>query len=220
MEKNTQHGSLQALKEQSRYQDLLELILDAVRREAQTVPAFRQSHNGCIRITIVALCEEADEWLGGGLFWKRRGHLGTEVIDVGEREFVFKIDPRGSHTVQWESPEDGHIEPVNCYGYSALKTAYAARQYRFERKALKGEIDEPLYEDQYFVEENGWSQHFGPVYATVTLDDKEFLRFAICTSGADSREDQRCSIAGMREAREFFWRISRDIQIDVDLILD
>ena len=56
MEKNTQHGSLQALKEQSRYQDLLELILDAVRREAQTVPAFRQSHNGCIRITMVALC--------------------------------------------------------------------------------------------------------------------------------------------------------------------
>ena len=29
MEKNTQHGSLQALKEQSRYQDLLELILKA-----------------------------------------------------------------------------------------------------------------------------------------------------------------------------------------------
>lgn len=46
-----------------KYQDLLWRIVGAVRRQARTIPAFRDSHNGCIRITIVPLTQDADTWL-------------------------------------------------------------------------------------------------------------------------------------------------------------
>lgn len=178
-----------------KYQDLLWRIVGAMRRRARNVPAFRDSHNGCIRITIVPLSRIADEWLGG-LNDYRRGHLGMEIVDTCEREFVFKIDPRGSHTIQCVC-EDGHTEPVNCYGYSALKTAWAS----WKRKMRKS-FGEPYM--RYFTEENGWSMHDGSVYTTITLDGEDFIRLYVCTSGAESSEDKECSLAGILEAQECF----------------
>ena len=58
-------------------------------------------------------------------------------MDICEREFIFKIDPRGSHTIQYVC-EDGHTEPVNCYGYSALKTAWASWKRKFDDAVHRG----------------------------------------------------------------------------------
>lgn len=91
------------------YQELVSNIVIAVRRRAATIPAFRDSHNGCIRITMVPLCRDADEWLGGMSGF--RTWLNGEEKDVCEREFIYKIDPRGSHTIQYVC-EDGHVEPM------------------------------------------------------------------------------------------------------------
>lgn len=184
-----------------KYQDLLWRIVGAVRREARTIPVFRNSHNGCIRITIIPLTQDADTWLGGELSSFQlfdHEHMGREIMDVCEREFIFKIDPSGSHTIQYVC-EDGHTEPVNCYGYSALKTAWAS----WKRKMRKSS-SEPYM--GYFTEDNGWSMHDGSVYTTVTLGGEDFCRLYVCTSGAKSSEDKQCSLAGILEAQEYFER--------------
>lgn len=189
------------------YQSMIWRIVGAVRRKAQDIPAFRDSHNGCIRITIVPLSRDADEWLGG-LNDYRNFHLSTEIVDICEREFVFKIDPRGSHTIQYVC-DDGHTEPVNCYGYSALKTAWASWKRRFDEAVRKG-LGETFSDFQYrqhtqfFTEDNGWSMHDGSVYTTITLDGEDFVRLYVCTSGAKSSEDKECSLAGILEAQECF----------------
>lgn len=182
------------------YQAMIWRIVGAVRRAAKTIPVFRESHNGCIRITIVPLSRTADAWLGG-LNSYYPSHLGTEVVDTCEREFVFKIDPRGSHTIQWTDPEDGHTEPVNCYGYSALKTAWASKVRAWQNP---NRLIEPGPASGYYTEENGWAMHNGAVYATVSLQGEEFMRLYVCTSGAKSSEDLECSLAGMLEAQEYF----------------
>ncbi len=189
------------------YQNLVHRIVGAVRRRAQSIPAFRDSHNGCIRITIVPLLRAADEWLGeisNFSTW-----LESDENDICEREFVFKIDPRGSHTIQYVC-EDGHTEPVNCYGYSALKTAWASWKRKFDAVTRKGDLGETFSDFQYhqhtqfFTEDNGWSMHDGSVCTTIMLDGEDFCRLYVCTSGAKSSEDKECSLAGILEAQEYF----------------
>lgn len=189
------------------YQYLVWRIVGAARRTAHSIPAFRDSHNGCVRITIVPLSQDADVWLGG---LSDFGELtGADVADICEREFVFKIDPHGSYTIQYVC-EDGHTEPVNCYGYSALKTAFARWHQEFEATVRRENLGETFADFQYrqhtqfFSEDNGWSTHSGSACATLTLDGEDFAHISICTSGADSSEDMECSLAGMLAAQEFF----------------
>lgn len=167
-------------KQSFTYQELASTIVKAVRERAATIPAFRDSHNGCIRITMVPLCKDADVWLGGMSNYQT--WLNGEEQDVCEREFVYKIDPRGSHTIQYVC-EDGHTEPINCYSYSALKTAWASkvRQWQNINRPI-----EPGPASGYYIEENGWSMHDGSVYTTVTLGGEDFCRLYVCTSGAKS----------------------------------
>lgn len=190
------------------YQSLIQRIKIELRRAARAIPVFRDSKNGCIRITIVPLSTLADSWLGGGL--SDFGEFPeVNIHDVCEQEFVYPIFPGGSHTIQWQDPKDGHIEPVNCYGYSALKTAWASKVRGWQN------TDRPLEPGPasgYYVEENGWSTHEGSVWATVTLDGVEFLRLYVCTSGAKAEEDQQCSLTGMRAAQEFFRGAEKQIE--------
>lgn len=190
-----------------KHQELLWRIVSAVRRRAQTVPAFRNSHNGCIRITVAPLTQEADNWFGGGLSDYFLDSHGNGILEISEREFVFKIDPRGSHTIQCIC-EDGHTEPVNCYGYSALKTAWASWR-------RKNGLSLPCPSDaKVFCEENGWSIHEGSVYTTITLDGEDFARLYVCTSGAKSSEDKECSLAGVLEAQEYFKCYTGEVKFD------
>lgn len=215
MEKKAELSKLKYDLLNVKYQDLLWRIVGAVRRTAKTIPAFRDSHNGCIRITIVPLCEDAEIWFGGGLSEYQlfdSESMGHEVTDVCEREFVFKIDSRGSHTIQWADPNDGHTEPVNCYGYSALKTAYASRI----NLARRGQLNDNgnAYGMQYFIEDNGWSMHDGSVCTTVSIAGSDFIMLYVCTSGAKSSEDRACSLAGMLEAQKFFVRLNATAKFD------
>lgn len=198
------------------YQSMLLQIVVAVRKQAKTIPVFRDSRNGCIRITIVPLSPEADKWLGGFLYhecteYDAENPDGLDVIDVGKRDFTFKIDPKGSYTVQYVC-EDGHTEPVNCYGYSALKTAYASWQRKFDAEVRDKDLGETFADFQYrqhtqfFTEENGWSMEDGAVYTTVSLNGEDFIRLYVCTSGAKSSEDRECSLAGILKAQQFFRR--------------
>lgn len=135
----------------------------------------------------------------------------VNIADVCEREFVYKIDPRGSYTIQYVC-EDGHTEPVNCYAYSALKTAWASLKRSWMEAKLKRKGFANIARDyakkhpQFFTEENGWSMHDGSVYTTVTLDGEDFCHLYVCTSGAKSSEDKECSLAGILEAQEYFER--------------
>lgn len=193
-----------------KYQDLLHRIVNRIREKAQRVPAFRDSGNGCIRITMVPLSELADAWLGGGL--SDFGEFpGVNVADICEREFVFAIRPGGSHTIAWKSPDDGHAEPVNCYAYSAMKTAFAAWRRQFEARMTEAEVPADTWQERrdqetrYFTEDNGWSTHTGAVYTTLSLDGEDFMRVYVCTSGATEREDEDCSLAGLHEVQDFFY---------------
>lgn len=193
-----------------KYQDLLHRIVNRVREKARGVPAFRDSGNGCIRITMVPLSGLADVWLSGGL--SSFGEFPeVNVPDICEREFIFAIRPGGSHTIARKSSDDGHIEPVNCYAYSAMKTAFAAWRRQFETRMGKMEVPSDMWQEQrnqetrYFTEENGWSTHVGAVAATLSLDGENFMRIYVCTSGANEREDEDCSLAGMHEVQDFFY---------------
>lgn len=191
------------------YQNLLWRIVGGVRRAARAIPVFRDSHNGCIRITVVPLSREADAWLGGGTCDFGAPEASADIVDICEREFVYKIDPRGSHTIQYVC-DDGHTEPVNCYGYSALKIAFASWKRKFAATTRKGELlDDVLtnvhyrQETQFFTEDNGWSVHEGAVYTTVMLNGEDFIRLYVCVSGAKASEDKQCALAGMLEAQEY-----------------
>lgn len=199
-----------------KYQELIRQIVSGVRQAACAIPVFRDSKNGCIRITVVPLTPIAEAWIGGELSDFElfdREHMGHPVHDICEREFVYPIFPGGSHTIQYEC-EDGHIEPVNCYGYSALKTAYASRKLRWQNP---NRPIEPGPASGYYTEDNGWSTHDGSVWVTVTLDGKSFLRLYVCVSGAKSTEDKYCAEVGMVAAVEFFKHMNRRVEIAEEL---
>lgn len=186
---------------------LVSRVVRTVREAAEEIPAFRNSHNGCIRLTFVPLCLEADNWLGGLSECDENG----KIIDVNEYEFVRKIYPDGSHTIQWVDPEDGHIELVNCYAYSALKTAYLSRLCR---NGLTRSSD-PEAEAGYLVEENGWSTEKGATVTTVCYEDTELFRMYVCVSGAESEEDDQCSTSGMAKGQEVMTAIHDDVNCTI-----
>lgn len=177
------------------YRDLIRCIVTEARAAAQNIPAFAESGNGCIRITMVPLCQEIDTWLGGLSEFDENG----KIVDVNEYEFVRTIAPGGSHTIQYKCP-DGSIEPVNCYGYSALKTAYLSR---LRKLGIHGSEDEEAEKHNYFCEENGWSKHAGSVVVTVSLLDRELFRYYNCVSGAESKEDEACAWQSARKSAGF-----------------
>lgn len=170
------------------YQELIRVIVDSVREKAATIPPFAQSHNGCIRIGLMPLNRWAEDWLCGGL---------SSEQDTCLREFVYPIFPGGSHTIQWSSPQDGHVEPVNCYAYSALKVAGLMwrRQHGLDNPTLPEQL-------QYLTEDNGWSQNKGALDSLVRVDREDFLWLYICVSGATSDEDRRCAFKGLIAARD------------------
>ena len=172
------------------------LILKSVvntRQAACDIPEMKESKNGNIRVTYIPLCELAEDWIGGGLSMFSQDP-GTPS-DICERELNFKIHPAGSHTMQFVCP-DGHIEPVNCYGFSALKVAY----YSFKRQRLLKKMRKMIrYPKKYFREENGYTTDKGTVCATIWMDGQEFMRIYWTVSGAQTGEDdERCALVGMR----------------------
>ena len=93
------------------------------------------------------LSQLAEAWLGGGL--SDFGEFpDTNVHDVCEREYIYKLNPEGSHTIQFIC-EDGHTEPVNCYGYSALKVAYASWKRQFDKWVQDNDIPETLEAQEF-----------------------------------------------------------------------
>lgn len=197
-------------------------IVGTVRLTANTYAEMQQSKNGCIRITMVPLSGLADEW------WLN-GHEGEfDPHDVCEREQIFKLNPDGSHTMTYHC-EDGHTEPVNCYGYSALKVAYASWERRFDAWVKKNEVPEDLAsveyrrQTQYMVAENGYSLDGGVVCATIRLNGEDFMRLYVTVSGfMKGEDDEVCALAGMKAAQEFLTRMSVDsgFVFSLDLITE
>lgn len=195
MEKN--YGCLSGVK----YQNLVTRIVEETRKKAHTYREVRKNKNGCIRITLVPLSGLADEWLGG------MGSFAFDAHDVCERELVFKLDPKGSHTMNYVC-ENGREVPVNCYGYSALKVAFAS----FMRK--QGWIATSLPNSDY-VEANGWSQDEGSVYATITLNGGDFLRIYVTVSGFQSgRDDRDCALVGMKATNDFLLEVNEEAKLN------
>ncbi len=208
-----------------KYQNMIQRIVGATRSAADVVPELRDNKNGCIRITLVPLSQLAEAWLGGGLsdfgFYPE-----VNTRDVCEREFIYKIHPEGKHTIQFIC-EDGHTEPVNCYGYSALKVAYASWKRQFDAEVAQKNLPEDLISHefqqrtQFFVAENGYSMDRGVIYATVTLDDEDFLRMYVTVSGAQKGEDdEQCALAGMIAANDYFRNAATSIVLPPNTQLD
>lgn len=207
MEKN--YDNLFNLK----YQDLVHYIVNRARQAACAIPEIRDGKNGCIRITMVPLSTLAESWLGDGLsdFGK---FPDANAKDVCEREFVYKLNPAGSHTMQYVC-EDGDTVPVNCYGYSALKVAYVSWKRKFDEWVTKNNIPETLEANElrkklkYFVADNGYTVDGGAVLVTIKLDDTDFMRLYVTVSGAQSGfDDEHCAIAGILGVKEYFISVS------------
>lgn len=187
------------------YGYLLKSIRDAVRKEAQKIPKFRDEGNGCIRVTFCPCCPDADEWLGGLSEWTQAygGAWLSNKKDIVEYEHVFTITHGGSHTMvgDWGNGP----EKVNCYGYSALKVAHCSLA-RKRGVALKSGVD---LGDKDLTEDNGWSAHYGAICLEIKKKhDKEwrdYCRIYVCVSGADQLEDLQCAKAAIGEVKKYFY---------------
>lgn len=193
-------------------QKFVRQVVDEVRRVADTYVEMKRNKNGCIRITMVPLSGLADEWLGGS-------EEDFNPQDVCEREFVFKINPEGKHTIQYVC-EDGHTEPVNCYGYSALKVAYASWQRQMTAWAKEYGWPDTLVESEYvrlgqfMIAENGYSTDKGVVWMTIRLNDEDFLRMYVTVSGFQTGEDdEACALMGKNMAQKVLKEVCNCIEV-------
>lgn len=170
---------------------LCEATRDAIREEAENIPGF---DNGCIRLTMVPLSELAHDWLTNGQGQK------YDANDIVEFERIYKINPSGTHTIMCHDDEDDHTKPVNCYAYSALKTAFRSYMYNHNQQR-------PAPEDAgFFVEGNGWSVHRGSVLCDVydPIRSGPVMRVYVCVSGAKAEEDEQCAIKGAKIVQAAF----------------
>lgn len=202
------------------YQSMVNRIKIAVRSRAATIEEFKMNRNGCIRIAMLPLSSLAGAWLDQGL--SSFGVHPENKPDARMLEFPFKLFPEGSYTIQYVC-EDGHTEPVNCYGYSALKIAYASWKCEFDKWVKEYSVSEELEaheyqkQTQYFVAENGYSLDEGVSCSEILLDGKPFMRLFVAVSGAQTGEvDQECVLEGMRVGQDFLRDINSNIMYDLD----
>lgn len=188
-----------------RYQDLVNRIVSKARQAACAIPELRDSKNGCVRVTMKPLSSLAELWLGGGL-----SDFYSSPNDICPREFPNKLNPEGSYTMQYVC-EDGRVDPVDCYGYSALKVAYASWKREFDAWVKDNNISEAesarIYQirSRQLTPDNGYTLDRGVVYATVKINGADFMEIYISVSGAqDGVVDESCAIAGMQGMRNFF----------------
>lgn len=183
------------------HQNFFSRVIDGVRSKAATIEELRESRNGAIRITAVPLLETADAWLGGGIgnFGKHPG----DVADVCEREFVAKLFPDGSHTMKYQC-EDGSVEIVDCYSYSAMKIAYLSWKNKFDKWVEEYDIPDDLEyaefqkQSQSLKPDNGYAIDKGVILTTLNFAGKPFMRFYVSVSGAQTGEiDEECTLAGI-----------------------
>ena len=171
-------------------------IVDQGRIAKDKIPVFKETGNGCILIVARPLCQEADAWLGNLSTYDADGN----AVDVQEYVFARTIAPDGSHTIQWKSPGDGHVEPVNCLAYAMMKVTYLARLVKL---GITNDQDTEANASGFFCEENGYARHKGAVCTTVYLNDKPLLRLYICFSGAKEEEDLECAEDVTIETRKY-----------------
>ena len=163
----------------------------AIRAEAEKIPVFRETHNGCIRITIAPLVRDTDIWLDTGSMCDGLHGLDNEN-DLSWREFAYKIHPGGSYVINWVDESDGHTEPVNCYAFSALKIAALENA---DSETGKNDMTE---HPDFYVEANGWGQYAGALMTKVYYNGVLVMKVYVCVSGAKSKEDEQCAAEGMK----------------------
>ncbi len=181
------------------YQKILQQLTNVIKAKAMEHEEFRESKNGAIRVCIVPLSPIAELWLGGGLSKFNILSEGEIVNDICEREFVFKLHPNGSHTMSFIC-DDEHIEPVDCYGYTALKVAFASRKRNLNEWIQERKVTEEMLqkETQYCIPENGYTADPGVAHTTVTINGEPFIRLYIAISGfQDGTDDLTCVKVGM-----------------------
>ncbi len=191
------------------YQRLLNRIIGGGRSKASTIKELHKSKDGAIRITIVPLSESADMWLGGGI-----SDFGEHPEDICEREFVMKLFPNGSHTMQYIN-EGGYSESVDCYSYSTLKIAYLSWRRKFDNWVEKNNISEERANHEFrkqvlcLVPENGYTIDRGAVLATLNLNDQPFIRLYVSVSGAQTgKVDEECALAGLLSGQKLLEEVN------------
>ena len=186
------------------YKELVIMIRDAIREKAMSVPDFRNTGNGAIRITTCPYCADADEWLGGfGNFKFLNGKfISADIVDY---EHCFSITPGGSRTI---TTKDKSKEKVDCYAFSAMKVAHCSlAQEELNRDvSISGSYTGPQID-----EEHGYAPYAGAIcisVKTVYSSDKteeDYCDIYISVSGADSEvDDVDCAFAAAGVIRDFF----------------
>lgn len=172
------------------------LTLKAGQTAASEIPIFRETKNGAIVMMMNPLCREADIWLGA------LGKYDITPANVVEHSWCTTVAPGGSHTIQWQDPNDGHIEPINCLACANAKIAYLSRLVKLGGISRDEDKDAHLY-----LEANGFSRYRGAVCTTIKLREttqsgglqsRPILRTYIVFSGADEDEDLACARATSR----------------------
>ncbi len=187
------------------YKELVLRIVNSIREKAQSVPVFKESGNGAIRICAYPLCKEADDWFGGfGHFPDDNSSEGQRTpVDIPDYEHTFAIAPGGSRVIKgtW----DGVEQTVDCYAYSALKIAHCSRAQDLGLGLISG-LD---LQDPNLLEENGYASHKGAIAFEISVCHhpeslKDFCGIYVCVSGAKSDEDLMCAAAAIDIVKEFF----------------
>ena len=193
------------------FNSLEQKILEAVRAKAQEIPIFKETGNGAIRILAYPFCPGANQWLGG------KGEIQLDengmpiLIDVPDYETTYCITPSGNRTAHKEL--EGIMHLVNCYAYSAMKIAHCARADHLNIGLKSGLKLHDIWMIETEEENDGYAPYAGAICVkvieeytdpTIKLKSRLFCYIYVSVSGADPKDDEKCSMAAIPVIKDFF----------------
>ena len=194
---------------QGKWLDFLSFLFKVVRMKAIKLPRFRETRQGCIRVSVCPKCEEADNWLGG-----TSDRLGGDFMTY---EYTVPIISGGSYVAEFK--ENGKIVKVDTYSVTAMKIADCSRAQSLNVGLFSGL---PYDGRQDYDTENGYAEWLGAVCFRVRKrdewdDDKlsDFCDIYVCVSGAEQEEDLQCAMCVAPEVSGFFYAESNRFVVEV-----
>ena len=215
------------------YSTFSKMVKDAVREEAENVWTFMVDRRiggtheqGCIRVSTLALCQEAYEWAGGD------EEYDPHDISHALIERTYPILPRADYDAHYLNDESikelsnlADIKEVSTLAMTAMKTSTLMRMQRFiPDLLLSGFIDEKDIGYQYseMKAENGYIKLRGAICCVVEYPPespkakpKPFCKVYVSVSGAKPDEDLTCAMAPVNDIMQFFANEDFDVTAPV-----
>ncbi len=179
-------------------QELVRDIIKAVCDEAEKIKRFKETKQGCLRLTFYPANAAANSWLGGFPY------ADNYIPDL---EITYPILPGGTRLAVFEETDakTGKKNEVIIDTYTITAGKVAAVSYvQDDGVMLSGQVNLPD-----FIMENGFAPWKGAVCTEVYARKPDGMFADYCglyvsVSGAEAEEDLRCAAAAIPVIKKFF----------------